>query len=85
MYHKRDNFGVTQVNAHNMGVKLWPRGAALAENLWSAPDSRLKSTYARLAHHTNRMINLGIKTDQLQPESCYRFNGHCTDPTHPMF
>lgn len=67
-----------------MDAKTWPRGAALAENLWSNPPSRTPLVYSRLNHHNRRLISLGIHSDQLQPESCYLLSGHCDDPHHKI-
>jgi len=64
----------------NMDMKLWPRGAAYAERLWSNPPSRLNVTqmaYPRLIHQRERLITRGIRPDTLLPEACYNIWGFC--------
>ena len=64
-----------------MDVKLWPRGAAAAERLWTNPkDHRKDDVYARLNHHTKRLKARGVRCSTIQPESCLQMTGNCDDP-----
>ncbi|CAL8095472.1 unnamed protein product [Orchesella dallaii] len=69
-----------KVGPEELESKLWPRAAALAENLWSNPTSRGDEVYTRLNYHNHRLQQRGIPTSQLQPESCLHYNGHCHNP-----
>lgn len=66
-----------------MLIKLWPRLAALAENLWSG--NRDKDGYLRTNEVTPRILNfreyvqkaLGVRTHPLMPRWCYRDPTQC--------
>ncbi|XP_021948017.1 chitooligosaccharidolytic beta-N-acetylglucosaminidase isoform X1 [Folsomia candida] len=65
---------------YNMDMKMWPRGAAYAERLWSNPPSRLNVTqlaYPRLIHQRERLVQRGIHADTLLPEACRYIWGFC--------
>lgn len=69
-----------KVGPFELEIKLWPRAAALGENLWSNPNERTDETYTRINYHNYRMRQRGIPTSQLQPVACLYFNGHCRKP-----
>ncbi|CAG7727946.1 unnamed protein product, partial [Allacma fusca] len=70
-----------KTDIQTMEMKLWPRGSALAERLWSNPEkSRTRFAYPRLINHRERMVQRGIRADTLLPESCYHTWGFCDDP-----
>jgi len=62
-----------------MESKLWPRGAALAERLWTDPDTNWQAAEIRLIHHRQRLVERGIKADALQPEWCHQNEGFCSE------
>lgn len=69
-----------QVDEHAVEAKLWPRGSALAERLWSDPrgSSAWKSAEQRLLQHRHRMVKIhGIRADAIQPEFCRIHDGYC--------
>ena len=56
-----------------MGSRLWPRGCALAERLWSDPEGAdvWREAEQRLLEHRRRMaVVRGIQADVVQPEFC---------------
>ena len=58
-------------------AKLWPRGSALAERLWSDPDSSWKEAETRFIHHRQRIVSRGILADAVQPEWCHQNENRC--------
>ena len=68
---------VHQVDSTTMEGKLWPRGAALAERLWTDPDTDWKAAEMRMYHHRQRMVQRGILADALQHEWCHQNEGFC--------
>ena len=58
-------------------AKLWPRGSALAERLWSDPDSSWKEAETRFIHHRQRIVSRGILADAVQPEWCHQNEKRC--------
>jgi hexosaminidase len=74
-----------KVNENTMDAKLWPRGAALAERLWTNPKTRRDDVvYARLNHQTKRLQDRGVRCATLQPFSCLQMTGNCNDPQNPL-
>ncbi|CAB4069998.1 HEXA_B [Lepeophtheirus salmonis] len=66
-----------QVDEFALPTKLWPRGAALGERLWSDPDSNWKKAETRMLHNRFRMVARGIQASALQPQWCHQHEGHC--------
>jgi hexosaminidase len=58
----------------NLSQKLWPRGAALAESLWSYnPTTRSNTWYdadPRMQQWRNTLVKRGINAEPLQPQWC---------------
>ena len=51
--------------------KTWPRAAAVAERLWSAPSTEAEHDVdRRLHHHRCRLLALGLDAEPLGPGSC---------------
>ena len=52
--------------------QVWPRGAAIAERLWSVYDSTTDSTAAtpRLTYHRCRLVQRGIAASPIGPGFC---------------
>ena len=65
------------MDASGMENKLWPRGSALAERLWSDPDTDWKTAEVRMIHQRQRLIERGIMADAVQPEWCHQNEGFC--------
>nr|XP_045602904.1 chitooligosaccharidolytic beta-N-acetylglucosaminidase-like isoform X2 [Procambarus clarkii] len=57
--------------------KLWPRGSALAERLWTNPDSTWQAAEARLIHHRQRLVKRGVMAERIQPQWCHQNEGFC--------
>ncbi|XP_063598482.1 chitooligosaccharidolytic beta-N-acetylglucosaminidase-like [Penaeus indicus] len=66
-----------QVDDMTLDSRLWPRGAALAERLWTNPSHKSSSAAPRLVHHRQRMVSRGVGADRVQPEWCHQNEGHC--------
>lgn len=57
--------------ADSFEVRLWPRVAAMAERLWSDPQSvEMDELYSRISSHRERLIARNIKCDAIWPEWC---------------
>lgn len=57
--------------------KLWPRGAAVAERLWTSPETSAYDAEWRMFHHQRRLLQRGVACDGVQPEFCYQNEGLC--------
>ncbi|XP_063848104.1 LOW QUALITY PROTEIN: chitooligosaccharidolytic beta-N-acetylglucosaminidase-like [Scylla paramamosain] len=66
-----------QVDDHNLDAKLWPRGAALAERLWTNPPTGWKQAEFRLIHHRQRLVKRGVLSERIQPQWCHQNEGLC--------
>ncbi|XP_003249914.1 chitooligosaccharidolytic beta-N-acetylglucosaminidase [Apis mellifera] len=66
-----------QVDSASVDAKIWPRSAALAERLWSEPDSGWIHAEHRMLRHRERFVKRGISAESLQPEWCLQNQGHC--------
>ena len=69
-----------QVDDQAVEGKLWPRGCALAERLWSDPKDKdaWRSAEPRILQQRYRMVKiLGIRADVIQPEFCRQNDGYC--------
>ena len=60
-------------------AKLWPRGSAFAERLWSDPqETTWREAEQRLHEQRKRMVHeRGIHADAFQPEFCRIHDGRC--------
>ncbi|KAK8731345.1 hypothetical protein OTU49_007558, partial [Cherax quadricarinatus] len=65
------------VDDTTLDSKLWPRGAALAERLWTNPDTNWEAAETRFVHHRQRLVRRGIMAQRVQPEWCRQNEGHC--------
>jgi len=66
-----------QVDEHSVEAKVWPRAAAVAERLWSNPETGWKDAEPRFINNRDRMVNLGIRADAEQPRWCHQNDGLC--------
>ena len=59
------------IDEHNLMVRAWPRGSAVAERLWSRADVRnVTEAAGRLAVHRCRLVRRGIPATPLGPGFC---------------
>ncbi|XP_042224093.1 chitooligosaccharidolytic beta-N-acetylglucosaminidase-like isoform X1 [Homarus americanus] len=65
------------VDVGSLDAKLWPRGSALAERLWTNPLTNWESAEIRLIHHRQRMVTRGVRADRIQPQWCHQNEGLC--------
>ena len=66
-----------QVDGAAIQGKLWPRGAALGERLWTDPATGWKEAEIRMVNQRERMVERGVAADALQPEWCHQNEGLC--------
>nr|XP_027219274.1 chitooligosaccharidolytic beta-N-acetylglucosaminidase-like [Penaeus vannamei] len=66
-----------QVDEMTLDSRLWPRGAALAERLWTNPSHNWEPAETRLIHQRQRMVARGIRADRIQPQWCHQNEGLC--------
>lgn len=57
--------------------RLWPRGAAWGERLWSDPLDTWIEANPRMLVHRERLFAQGIKADLVQPEWCLQHEANC--------
>lgn len=60
-----------------MDAKLWPRGIALAERLWSDPVLSYRDAEPRILIQRERFIENGIAAENIQPRWCLQNEGEC--------
>ncbi|KAG7167815.1 chitooligosaccharidolytic beta-N-acetylglucosaminidase-like [Homarus americanus] len=66
-----------QVDDTAVDSKLWPRGAALAERLWTNPSANWKPAETRFIHNRQRLVKRGVMAERIQPEWCHQNEGLC--------
>lgn len=66
------------VDEHSIDSKVWPRAAALAERLWTDPDSSSGAAEYRLLQHRQRLVTRGVAAEAITPEWCYQNEGQCS-------
>lgn len=65
------------VDDQSVDVKVWPRTAAVAERLWTNPDSDSRSAEPRIQQFRQRLIKRGTHSDAISPLYCYQNEGEC--------
>jgi len=69
-----------ETDAESLQSTVWPRGAALAERLWTdLPLSEVRADHAenRMAAHRERMVNRGTRAEAFQPRYCFQNQNSC--------
>jgi len=66
-----------QADEQTLDERLWPRGSALAERLWTNPNTNWEPAEFRLIHQRQRLVNRGIRADRIQPQWCHQNEGLC--------
>ncbi|XP_066946174.1 chitooligosaccharidolytic beta-N-acetylglucosaminidase-like isoform X2 [Macrobrachium rosenbergii] len=66
-----------QVDDASLDAKLWPRGAALAERLWTNPKHNWEPAEIRFIHQRQRLFQRGVMADRIQPEWCHQNEKLC--------
>jgi len=67
----------TETDEMTLEPKLWPRGAALAERLWTNPTQSWREAAPRLDAHRDRLIQRGIRAEAIRPEWCFHHRVEC--------
>ncbi|CAA9994273.1 unnamed protein product [Nesidiocoris tenuis] len=65
-----------QADDQSVENRLWPRAAAMAEQLWSN-GGKWEDAEHRFLFHRQRMVENGLNPDTLQPEWCLQNPGNC--------
>lgn len=67
-------------NPERVGIdsRTWPRLSAVAERLWSNPDTPAQQASERLFYHCTRLKLLGIQVEPIAPKYCILNEGQCT-------
>lgn len=68
-----------QVDGATLDGRLWPRAAAMAERLWSNPASSWRDAEYRFLHQRERLVEIGLSAESIEPEWCYQNDGLCGD------
>ncbi|XP_045460912.1 chitooligosaccharidolytic beta-N-acetylglucosaminidase [Harmonia axyridis] len=66
-----------QVDSTSVDSRLWPRAAAMAETLWSDPQTSWREAESRFLIHRERLVRRGIDADALEPEWCLQNENEC--------
>ncbi|XP_055689176.1 chitooligosaccharidolytic beta-N-acetylglucosaminidase-like isoform X1 [Lutzomyia longipalpis] len=61
----------------SLDSRLWPRASALAERLWSDPETNFRGVERRILLHRRDLINLGIAAESIQPDWCLQNPFYC--------
>lgn len=66
-----------QADEFVVDARFWPRASAMAERLWSDPQTSWRDAEPRMLIHRERLIQNGISADRLQPQWCLQHEGEC--------
>lgn len=66
-----------QADHHTLDSRLWPRAAALAERLWSDPETDWKDAESRFLTQRERLATRNIAVDLVKPLWCHQNEGLC--------
>ncbi|KAH1007368.1 hypothetical protein HUJ04_004611, partial [Dendroctonus ponderosae] len=70
-------FWTEQADSTSLDSRLWPRASAMAEVLWSEPESTWRAAESRFLIHRERLVRLGVQADALEPEWCTQYEENC--------
>lgn len=70
-------FWTEQADSTSLDSRLWPRASAMAEVLWSEPESTWRAAQSRFLVHRERLVRLGVQADALEPEWCTQYEENC--------
>lgn len=66
-----------QSDSSSLDTRVWPRASALAERLWSNPDSRWSDAFNRLLYQRERMVARNFNCESVAPPWCLENQGYC--------
>ncbi|CAH1984734.1 unnamed protein product [Acanthoscelides obtectus] len=67
-----------QADSASVDSRLWPRAAALAEAVWTSPaNPSWEAAEQRFLAHRERLVELGIGADAIEPEWCLQHEENC--------
>lgn len=67
-----------EADSASIDSRLWPRAAAMAEVVWSEPTTGWVDVEQRMLLQRERLIDLGINADSIQPEWCMQNEENCS-------
>ncbi|XP_066263012.1 chitooligosaccharidolytic beta-N-acetylglucosaminidase [Euwallacea similis] len=70
-------FWTEQADSTSLDSRLWPRASAMAEVLWSEPETSWRAAESRFLIHRERLVKLGVNADALEPEWCLQYEENC--------
>ncbi|CAG0899872.1 unnamed protein product [Cyprideis torosa] len=74
-----------QTDQYSIEQKIWPRASAMAERLWSNPETNYEAAEWRIQQQRHRMVTFGVNAELLQPEFCRQNDGLCNFiPNHEV-
>ncbi|KAK7793332.1 hypothetical protein R5R35_003067 [Gryllus longicercus] len=65
------------VDEQTLDGRVWPRAAAVAERLWSDPETAADAAEPRLLQMRERLVRRGVRAAAVTPEWCYLNEGQC--------
>lgn len=77
-FEHKSNSNFTLTIFRFVDSRVWPRAAAVAERLWSNPDTPATKASERLFRHNLRLQLVGIQPEPLAPRYCVLNEGQCT-------
>lgn len=66
-----------QADELTLDSRLWPRASALAERLWTNPQTEWRAAETRMLTHREELVRNGIGAEALEPEWCLQNEDNC--------
>lgn len=66
-----------QADDQTLDGRIFPRGIALAERLWSDPSTDFRAAEPRILLQRERFVENGFRAEALQPQWCRQNEGQC--------